>query len=224
MQIEIEGIHPESEKCRLSYKSKIIYFGYIDDLMTSNNGSLQLNLNYGGEKTTIVNIKRFIDKYFWIPIWTNNYNIKPLVILSLEEMEYIWNKLGYDFADEEKYIKMMNHNDMKLFWMLNSGLVQGPEIQVNRLSKIIQKKNIAASHDGNDTIYKVFLRLLHDNWNNLELNHSTVEKDGFLISENLIIYLELEPNDIKWIPLAMNKDGKILINLNDESHLKVNYL
>lgn len=41
---------------------------FSDDLMTSSNGFL----NYGGEKTTIVNIKRFVDKYFWIPTWTNN--------------------------------------------------------------------------------------------------------------------------------------------------------
>jgi hypothetical protein len=198
-----------NETCEIKYSDKLIYKGYVDELVTSENGNLEVHLNYGESDIIKFKIKRVGDIILWIPVKISNMHtidIYDNIIVNIREMEKLWEKLRYDFRDDEPLIDICTAIDLKLLWLINSKLHFQ---EFNTLEVISQVKNSIIFFEFNriEKSNGDFYNLICNDWDitNIKLFNSVKQ-----INENSVYLLE-NNNSIEWCPfLKNNKDNEVL--------------
>lgn len=110
------------EVLTLKYDSQILYQGYVDDLVTSAAGNLELKLNYGEKTIYPVIARRYGEKILWLPTMPlkEAYNYIPM-IFSLDQFTNLWETLKYDPQEDLEIVKDANLLDLKAICLRQVG-------------------------------------------------------------------------------------------------------
>lgn len=215
IKIELYGEMYE-QKCNVYYKEQILYSGYVDNLVTSVNGYLELKLNYGTNITTPTIIKRLGNIILWIPTDNIKLNEKYLnVIISIEEMAEIWKMLGYELKDDMYLINYATNKDLKSLWVANSGIRLYIE-NTSEALKIIENNSIGFNYDSKE-VHDYINYLIKEDWDELEVNF--INKID-LPKDKLVIYIDYLNILTEWIPLVNEEKHYDVINLGSNYIIK----
>lgn len=218
-QINFSGTSYE-EKCKLYYKDQLLYDGYVEDLVTSLKGFLEIKLNYGHKNSLSTQVKRLGKKVLWIPIIENSNEILikeyRAIVFSLFEMNILWKKLRYELTGDLRYIINVDIQDLKKLWIVNSGF----NLQSDNIVEVFKyfKKNILAfSRPKTNMLKQTFDDLFMNDWINVKLNLKQIDS----IQDKLIVYLDDEGKTIEWNALLQDNKDDIFINLGNQWGLQV---
>ncbi|WP_048000964.1 hypothetical protein [Lactiplantibacillus herbarum] len=115
------------KQAKITYNGQVIHDGYIEDLVTSLDGELELEFNYGAQQVSSVIVKQFTNKIIFIPTefeaFDADYQYVP-VCLTIGEFGKLWQIMGYgeSLEDSLKFVSPLTNKDLELVWVANSGV------------------------------------------------------------------------------------------------------
>jgi len=220
MEIVLSG-NIYDEKINIKYDDIMIYNGYVDNLVTSEDldSDIELKLNYDdksnqsnviarrlGENILYVpNIKYcFKDKYRYIPI-----------IFSLDEFKKLWETMGYSFENDIEKIKEATNEELMLTWYITSNIRDNVD-SIYDYVNTIRSKFICTDIEGediNEQIYQLF------NWNEVlhKRNLMVTCKESNSMT-NVKIYLD---DNIEWDAIKIIDKTKIYLNLSNKIYISI---
>jgi hypothetical protein len=211
MRIELYG-QIYDQQCNLYYGEQLIYTGYVDDLVTSINGYLEVKLNYGTTRTLSVVVKKLGDVMFWVPVKYENLDeLYKTIIISENDMQNIWNELGYDLADDMYLISNIGKVELKTLWIINSGIRAELSV-VKDMGNLIKDNIILTICESSEDLNKVFNYLLESNWDSLDVKYL---EPIDTIKEKLVVCLDYSNKYLEWIPVFKKTSQYNLINLGN---------
>lgn len=220
VQLTAQGDSYE-EKCIINYHGQTIYDGYVDDLVTSVNGYLEVRLNYGTQSKLSTRIKKLGNMILWVPLNMANVELVKkykTIVLSYSDMDELWDKLGYTLEDDLPLINNATSEDLKLIWLINSHL----EFSSNDIKEDVKQLSnsiIAYSHEESEFLKKAFDNLIKASWIDLEFNSL---KQINSEQDKLVVYLDDSNNTIEWSALLADDRKNIFINMGNQWCLPLN--
>ncbi|WP_291562651.1 MULTISPECIES: hypothetical protein [unclassified Clostridium] len=209
------------EKINIKYDDIMIYNGYVDNLVTSEDldSDIELRLNYDdksnqsnviarrlGENILCVpNIKYcFKDKYKYIPI-----------IFSLDEFKKLWEAMSYSFENDIEKIKKVTNEELMLTWYITSNIRDNVD-SIYDYVNTIRSKFICTDiedEDINKQIYQLF------NWSEVlhkrNLMFTCKESNSMT---NVKIYLD---DNVEWDAIKIADKTKIYLNLSNKIYISI---
>lgn len=202
------------EKISIKYDDIIIYNGYVDNLVTSEDVDLdvELKLNYNNQSNySNVIARRIGEDILWIPnvkyCFKENYKYIP-IIFSVAEFKKLWDSMRYNFQDDIDKIKEISNEEVVVTWYITSNIRENAnsiddyanilsnkfictdidDKNINRQILILDKINLMGICKGSNNIINAKI-YLDDN----------IEWDAIKIIDETNIYLKLANK--KYIPI-----------------------
>ncbi|MEG0772704.1 hypothetical protein [Clostridium sp.] len=217
IRIEFNGELYE-QRCNLFYGDQLIYKGYVDNLVTSINGYLELKLNYGTSRISSVIVKKLGDIIFWIPINDRSVNEKyNNIIISVSDMRSLWDKLGYDLTEDIHLISSISRMDLKLLWVINSGLRFQFDLYGD-IAQLVTENITSFTNESSGNLDEKFHYLLKEDWKGLDLNYLKLIE---FMHGKLVVYLDDSNRFLEWIPLFEDETQNTWINLGNNWCIRV---
>ncbi|WP_061309260.1 hypothetical protein, partial [Clostridium botulinum] len=166
MEIVLNG-DMYDEKISIKYEDTIIYNGYVDNLVTSEDvdSDVELKLNYSNQSNySNVIARRLGEDILWIPnvkyCFKDKYEYIP-IIFSVDEFKKLWDSMRYDFQDDIDKIKEITNEEVMLTWYITSNIRENAN-SIGDYANILNRKFICTDIDG-ENIEKQISKLFNYN-------------------------------------------------------------
>lgn len=209
------------EKISIRYDNIVIYNGYVDDLVTSEDvdSNIELKLNYSNESNHSNVIARRLGKdILWIPnkkyCFKEDYKYIP-IIFSVDEFKKLWDSMRYDFQDDIDKIKEVTDEEVMLTWYITSNIRENAN-SIDDYVNILSSKFICTDID-DENINKQILKLFRYNEVLDKINLIGIcERNNNII--NAKIYLE---DNIEWDAVRIVDETNIYLNLANKKYIPI---
>lgn len=207
MEVEISG-SGYYERVKITKDNLVIYEGDVIDLLTSQQGLLELKLNYGTCKNCSVILKKSENgDILFVPkindCFKHGYKYEAIVITN-KEFFNLWEKLGYNPHEDIKLINQASLNDYILAWAVTSNY-RGDEDSFEEYLSNLNAECLTTSSE-QITVGQVF-----DLLSNVKIKGNIVKNSDI---ELVSIYLDSVKDD-QWDALTITDNGQIFLRLND---------
>ncbi|AUM95038.1 MULTISPECIES: hypothetical protein [Clostridium] len=205
----------------IKYDDIIIYDGYVDNLVTSEDvdSDVELKLNYSNQSNqSNVIARRLEDNILWIPnikfCFKEGYRYMP-IIFSADEFKKLWDSMGYNFEDDIDKIKEVTNEELMLAWYITSNIrdsVDSMDAYVNILSSKVICTDIE-----DENINKQIFQLFNYNevLDKINLMGMCEERNNMIDAK---IYLD---DDIEWDAIKIVDKTKIYLNLSNKKYIPI---
>ena len=209
------------EKISVKYDDIIIYNGYVDNLVTSEDldSDIELKLNYNNQSNlSNVIARRLGDDILWIPnkkyCFKEKYRYMP-IIFSVSEFKKLWDSMRYNFQDDINKIKEVTDEEVMLTWYITSNIRESID-SINDYANILSSKFICTDIEGKN-IDKQILKLFNYNEILDKINLVGIcEESNNLI--NAKIYLD---DNIEWDAIKIDDETNIYLNLSNKKYIPI---
>ncbi|WP_252232150.1 hypothetical protein [Clostridium sp. ZBS15] len=222
MEIVLSG-DMYDEKISVKYDDMIIYNGYVDNLVTSEDvdSDVELKLNYSNQfNQSNVIARRLGEEILWIPnikyCFKEKYKYIP-IIFSVAEFKKLWDSMRYNFQDDINKIKEVTNEEVMLTWYITSNIRESTD-SIDDYAKILSSKFICTDIDG-ENINKQILKLFNYNEILDKINLVSIcEGSNNIINAN--IYLD---DNIEWDAIKIVDETNIYLNLCNKKYIPMNF-
>ncbi len=199
------------EKIKIQYGNLIIYDNYVDDLVTSTSGELELNLNFGNSITVSPVIAKLIESQVCLvpkcpKCFDNKYGYTP-IIMSQEQFKELWTAMKYDPCSDMNYINQITSDEMLLMWFISSNC-RYPVDNIKDYLKYLHSKILCTSKES-DLFQSLINKLFYNDIEGLSVKNTIIDIKGTM--EKVIIYLDKKTN-YEWDAFRID-DNNIYLNL-----------
>lgn len=209
------------EKISVKYDDSIIYNGYIDNLVTSEDvdSDVELKLNYSIQSNqSNVIARRLGDDILWIPnikyCFKEKYRYIP-IIFSVSEFKKLWDSMRYNFQDDINKIKEITDEEVMLTWYITSNIRENID-SIGDYANILSSKFICTDIDG-ENIDKQILKLFNYNEVLDKINLVGI-CEGSTNIINAKIYLD---DNIEWDAIKIDGETNIYLNLANKKYIPI---
>ncbi|MDR5587391.1 hypothetical protein [Clostridium aquiflavi] len=222
MEIVLSG-DMYDEKISVKYDDMIIYNGYVDNLVTSEDvdSDVELKLNYSNQSNqSNVIARRLGEEILWIPNIKYCFKEKYkyiAIIFSVAEFKKLWDSMRYNFQDDINKIKEVTNEEVMLTWYITSNIRESTD-SIDDYAKILSSKFICTDIDG-ENINKQILKLFNYNEILDKINLVGIcEGSNNIINAN--IYLD---DNIEWDAIKIVDETNIYLNLCNKKYIPMNF-
>ena len=208
------------EKIKIKYDDILIYYGYVDDLVTSISGELELQLNFGNyNNISSVICKKLNSSILCIPkiseCFRDQYYYCPM-IFSIEIFKDLWSSIRYNYNSDLQLIRQINLSDIILMWLVSSKCRNNGN-NIHEYLKYIFSKLICMSKE------KEFLNIfINDIFKNsfelLEIEYKIINVHNKM--ETVFFYLD-KKLDYKWEALKVDEKQNIYLYLGNNKCIHI---
>ena len=220
MEIVLSG-DMYDEKISIKYDDIIIYDGYVDNLVTSEDvdSDIELKLNYSNQsKSSNVIARGLGDDILWIPnekyCFKEKYEYIP-IIFSVAEFKKLWDSMRYNFQDDINKIPEITREEVMLTWYITSNIRENTN-NIYEYVNLLKNKIICTEIDSK-TINKEILKLFNYNQVINKINLKDICKRNNNIT-NVKIYLE---DNIEWDAIKIVDETNIFLNLASKKYISI---
>lgn len=209
------------EKISIKYDDIIIYNGYVDNLVTSEDVDLdvELKLNYNNQSNySNVIARRIGEDILWIPnvkyCFKENYKYIP-IIFSVAEFKKLWDSMRYNFQDDIDKIKEISNEEVVVTWYITSNIRENAN-SIDDYANILSNKFICTDIDDKN-INRQILKLFNYNEILDKINLMGICKG----SNNIInakIYLD---DNIEWDAIKIIDETNIYLKLANKKYIPI---
>ena len=207
------------ERIKIQYGNLIIYDNYVDDLVTSISGELELKLNFGSSTTVSPVIAKLIESQICLvpkcpKCFNNKYEYTP-IIMSQEQFKELWTAMKYDPYSDIDYINQITSDEILLMWFISSNcryLVDN----IKDYLKYLHSKILCTSIESalfQDLINKLF----YNDFEGLSVKNAIIDTTSTM--EKVIIYLDKKTN-YEWDAFRINNNN-IYLNLGMNKCIRI---
>ncbi|WP_434297745.1 hypothetical protein [Clostridium sporogenes] len=209
------------EKISIKYDDIIIYDGYVDNLVTSEDvdSDVELKLNYSNQSNqSNVIARRLGDDILWIPnikyCFREKYKYIP-IIFSVDEFKKLWGSMRYNFQDDIDKIKEVTDEEVMLTWYITSNIRDNVD-SIDAYANILSSKFICTDIEG-ENINKQILKLFNYNevLDKINLMGVCEERNNII---NAKIYLD---DNIQWDSIKIVDETNIYLNLANKKYIPI---
>ncbi|EPY2273408.1 hypothetical protein ACXAUS_002270 [Clostridium sporogenes] len=209
------------EKISIKYDDIIIYDGYVDNLVTSEDvdSDVELKLNYSNQSNqSNVIARRLGDDILWIPnikyCFREKYKYIP-IIFSVDEFKKLWDSMRYNFQDDIDKIKEVTDEEVMLTWYITSNIRDNVD-SIDAYANILRSKFICTDIEG-ENINKQILKLFNYNevLDKINLMGVCEERNNII---NAKIYLD---DNIEWDSIKIVDETNIYLNLSNKKYIPI---
>ncbi|KAI3345687.1 hypothetical protein DVV91_17320 [Clostridium botulinum] len=220
MEIVLNG-DMYDEKISIKYEDTIIYNGYVDNLVTSEDvdSDVELKLNYSNQSNySNVIARRLGEDILWIPnvkyCFKDKYEYIP-IIFSVDEFKKLWDSMRYDFQDDIDKIKEITNEEVMLTWYITSNIRENAN-SIGDYANILNRKFICTDIDG-ENIEKQISKLF--NYNEIL---DKINLTGICEGSNNIINVKIYLDDnIEWDAIKIHNETNIYLNLANKKYIPI---
>lgn len=198
-----------NESIILWYNSQIIYEGYVDDLITSITGNLELKLNYGTNHISPVIARKYQGNIIWVPKMPLGSNYKyNTIVFSTKSFVELWTFIKYKAEDDLQTIKDLSFEEIRIMWIMRA---RGTE-EIDNVYSLIKsvKRNVIALSTNLELQKGLFFKLLENKY--LANNDNLVEDSGNW--EEFIAYLDKGTYD-EWTVFKKDNNNQLYMHLGN---------
>lgn len=214
-----DGIY--DEKISIKYDDIIIYNGYVDSLVTSEDvdSDVELKLNYSNQSNqSNVIARRLGNDILWIPnikyCFKEKYKYIPL-IFSVNEFKKLWDSMRYNFEDDIEKIKEVTAEEVMLTWYITSNIRENVD-SIYAYVNILVSKFICTDIES-ENINKQILKLF--NYNEIL---DKINLMGICEGNNNIINAKIYLDDnIEWDAIKIVDGTNIYLNLANRKYVPI---
>lgn len=209
------------EKISIKYDDIIIYNGYVDDLVTSEDvdSDVELKLNYSNQSNqSNVIARRLGDDILWIPnikyCFKEKYKYIP-IIFSTDKFKKLLDSMRYNFEDDIEKIKEVTDEEVMLTWYITSNIRDNVD-SIDAYANILSSKFICTDIEG-ENINKQILKLFNYNevLDKINLKGLCEESNNII---NTKIYLD---DNLEWDAIKIVDETKIYLNLSNKKYIPI---
>lgn len=208
------------EEISIRYGDSIIYDGYVDNLVTSEDGELELQLNYGdkSDKNNVI-ARRIGDNIFWIPnikyCFKKQYIYLP-ILFSEDEFKRLWESMRYNPEDDLGQIKEITNTELLLTWFITSNIRNNVD-NIYEYMNILKDKIIYIDIE-NEDVNKVILGLFRFNeeFNKNKLDVMNKQSHNMIKGK---IYLD---DNSEWDAIRISDKNVIYLRINNQIYIPIN--
>ncbi|HBJ2622691.1 hypothetical protein FDB55_02555 [Clostridium botulinum] len=209
------------EKISVKYDDIIIYNGYVDNLVTSEDvdSDIELKLNYSNQSSqSNVIARRLGEDIVWIPnikyCFKKEYKYVP-IIFSVCEFKKLWDSMRYDFQDDINKIKEVTYEEIMLTWYITSNIRESID-SIDDYANMLSSKFICTDIEG-ENIDKQILKLF--NYNQIL---DKINLTGICEGSNNIINVKIYLDDnIEWDAIKIHNETNIYLNLANKKYIPI---
>lgn len=209
------------EKISIKHDDIIIYNGYVDSLVTSEDveSDVELKLNYSNQSNqSNVIARRLGNDILWIPnikyCFKEKYKYIPL-IFSVNEFKKLWDSMRYNFEDDIEKIKEVTAEEVMLTWYITSNIRDNVD-RIDDYVNILGRRFICTDIEC-ENINKQILKLF--NYNEI-LNK--INLMGICDGNNNIINAKIYLDDnVEWDAIKILDETNIYLNLANKKYVPI---
>ncbi|MDU1351057.1 hypothetical protein [uncultured Clostridium sp.] len=209
------------EKINVKYDDIIIYNGYVDNLVTSEDidSDVELKLNYSNQSSqSNVIARRLGEDILWIPnikyCFKEKYKYIP-IIFSVCEFKKLWDSMRYDYQDDINKIKEITNEEVMLTWYLTSN-IKGSIDSIDDYANMLSSKFICTDIE-DENIDKQILKLFNYNQMLDKINLDSICEESSKII-NAKIYLD---DNMEWDAIKIDNETNIYLNLANKKYIPI---
>lgn len=209
------------EKISIKYDDIIIYNGYLDNLVTSEDvdSNIELKLNYSNQyNQNNVIARRLGEDILWIPnikyCFKEKYKYIP-IILSVAEFKKLWDNMRYNFQDDINKIMEVTAEEIMLTWYITSNIRESTD-SIDDYVNILSSKFMCTDIE-DENIDEKILKLF--NYNEIV---DKINLAGICEGSNNIINAKIYLDDnIEWDAIKIVDKTNIYLNLDNKKYIHI---
>ncbi|MBK05369.1 MAG: hypothetical protein CL920_32035 [Deltaproteobacteria bacterium] len=192
----------------LFHNDTLVFQGFADNLFTSEDGEVQMHLNFHGDKKFPHVLRRSGEFVLLIPIIedvdTSRYLRLCRALLPVWpflDFAELWTQMRYPF-EELHTLKSASSDELFFIWLLSSRYSSPRSLDVSTLSNDISKNIVAEEPDGVPSVRDVIC-LLAGGQLQLDIIHAIPQRHD----DAVIVYIDEDDGSAReWRPISFTRE------------------